>query len=136
MTDGVLRTFSRAFKLEAIGRMDAGENVSALSREMRVKREILYRWRSAYRSGGAEALRERRGRPSLAEAAAMALSRGTAGEAADLAAARRKIGELERKVGQQQLDLDFFRRALRHFEESRLADSTLGATASSPSSKR
>ena len=28
------RTFSRAFKLEAIARMDAGENASALSRDL------------------------------------------------------------------------------------------------------
>jgi len=131
-----MRAFSRAFKLKAIERMDAGENVSALSRELGVKREILYRWRSAYRRGGEERLRERRGRPNLAETAAMALARGTAGEATDLAAAHRKISELERKVGQQQLDLDFFRRALRHFEGSRLANSAPGGTASSPSSKR
>jgi transposase-like protein len=136
MEDDGMRTFSRAFKLKAIERMDAGENVSALSRELGVKREILYRWRSAYRCGGEERLRERRGRPNLAETAAMALARGPAGEAADLAAARRKISELERKVGQQQLDLDFFRRALRHFEGSPQADSAPGGTASSTSSKR
>jgi hypothetical protein len=35
---------------------------------------------------------------------------------ASLAAARRRIAELERKVGQQQLDLDFFRAALQHVE--------------------
>jgi transposase-like protein len=29
-----LRTFSRAFKLKAIERMDAGDNVNALSREL------------------------------------------------------------------------------------------------------
>ncbi len=46
MSEVRLRTFSRAFKLKAIERMDAGENVSALSRELGVKREILYRWRS------------------------------------------------------------------------------------------
>jgi transposase len=110
------RAFSRGFKLKAIERMDAGENISALSRELGVKRAILYRWRSTYRLGGAEGLRERRGRPNLIDAAAMSIARGAATELSDLAAARRRIGELERKVGQQQLDLDFFRQALRHFE--------------------
>ena len=124
------RTFSRAFKLKAIERMDAGENVSALSRELGVKREILYRWRGQYREGGELRLRERRGRPKLAEAQAMAAERGVAGEAADLAQARRQIAELERKIGQQQLDLDFFRGALRRIEASRQASETLGATAS------
>ena len=32
----------------------------------------------------------------------------------ELAGAQRRIAELERKIGQQQVDLDFFRRALRH----------------------
>jgi len=66
MSKNVARTFSRAFRLKAIERMDAGENVSALSRELGVKREILYRWRSLYRAGGEERLREQRGRPTLA----------------------------------------------------------------------
>jgi transposase-like protein len=131
-----LRTFSRAFKLKAIERMDAGDNVSALSRELEVKREILYRWRSQYRSGGEERLRERRGRPTVAEALVIAAARGPASEAADLAAARRQIAELERKVGQQQLDLDFFKGALRHIEASRRPSDRLGATASSSRSRR
>ncbi|HEY1560847.1 MAG TPA: helix-turn-helix domain-containing protein [Caulobacteraceae bacterium] len=131
-----LRTFSRAFKLKAIERMDAGDNVSALSRELEVKREILYRWRSQYRSGGEERLRERRGRPTVAEALVIAAARGPASEAADLAAARRQVAELERKVGQQQLDLDFFKGALRHIEASRRPSDRPGATASSSRSRR
>jgi transposase len=136
MSDHEARTFGRAFKLKAIERMEAGENVSALARELRVKREILYRWRGQYRSGGEPALRERRGRPTVAEAQAMAAARGPAAEAADLAQARRRIAELERKVGQQQLELDFFKGALRHIEASRRASDGPGATASSPASKR
>ena len=37
----------------------------------------------------------------------------------DPAAAARRIAELERKIGQQQLELDFFRAALRHVRELR-----------------
>ena len=116
--------------------MDAGENVGALSRELGVKREILYRWRSLYRAGGEERLRERRGRPTVAEAQALAASRGPSAKAADLAEAQRQIAALERKVGQQQLDLDFFKGALRHIEESRRPKERPGATASSPKSRR
>jgi hypothetical protein len=47
---------------------------------------------------------------------AIAGARGPASEAADLSAARRQVAELERKVGQQQLDLDFFKQALRRIE--------------------
>jgi transposase len=136
MTEERVRTFSRAFKLKAIARMDAGENVSGLSRELKIKREILHRWRSQYRAGGEERLRERRGRPTVAESLAIAAGRGPAGDAADLAAARRQIAELERKVGQQQLDLDFFKGALRHIEALRRANGSPGATASSPRSRR
>jgi len=130
------RTFSGVFKLKVIERMDAGENVSALSRELGVKREILYRWRAQYREGGELRLRERRGRPRLAEARAMAAERRVAGEAADLTQARRQIADLERKIGQQQLDLDFFKGALRHIEASRQASGSPGVTASSPRSRR
>ena len=130
-----VRSFSREFKLAAVRRMEAGENVSALARELTVKRVILYRWRDAYRLGGVEALRLR-GRPSKSEASAMEIARGVAGKANDLAEARWQIDQLQRKVGQQQLDLDFFKEALRHVEASRRASGTPGGTASSPASKR
>src|SRR5665213_3856449 len=110
---------SREFKLKAIERLKAGESGSALARELGVKRTLIYRWRNAFDGGGALALRDRRGRPTKADALAMAAARGPAVKAGDLAAARRQIAELERKVGAQQLDLDFFRQALRHVEASR-----------------
>lgn len=129
------RSFSREFKLRAVQRMEAGENVSALARELTVKREILYRWRDAYRLGGPEALRLR-GRPTKADAVLQAAARQTAEKADDLAEARWQIDQLRRKVGQQQLDLDFFKQALRRFKASRQPSDRPGATASSPSSKR
>lgn len=135
MSNQKVRSFSREFKLRAVQRMEAGENVSALARELTVKRVILYRWRDAYRTGGPEALRLR-GRPSKAEALAMAAARGPAGKANDLAEARWQIDQLQRKVGQQQLDLDFFKQALRRIEASRRPSDGPGATASSPTSKR
>src|SRR6266851_1577738 len=128
MSKQAVRSFSREFKLRAVQRMEAGENVSALARELSVKRVMLYRWRDARRLGGVEALRLK-GRPSKAEALAMAAARGVAGKANNLAEARWQID-------QQQLDLDFFRQALRHFEASRPPSDRPGATASSPRSRR
>jgi len=64
--------YSRAFKLEAIRRLEAGESASALAAELRVKRTLLYRWRDAYRSGGDLSVREKLGRRLKAEASAMA----------------------------------------------------------------
>ena len=55
MERGGARRLSREFKLAALARMAAGENVSALSRELGVRRKLLYQWRDAVRRGGAEA---------------------------------------------------------------------------------
>ena len=135
MSSREARGFSREFKLRAVQRVETGEKVSALSRELTVKREVLYRWRDAFRLGGPEALRLR-GRPSKADALAMAAARRVAGKADDLAEARWQIEQLRRKVGQQQLDLDFFKRALRRIEASRRPNDGPGETASSPTSER
>ena len=136
MTYGERRSFTRAFKLRVIERLEAGESGSALALELSLKRTIIYRWRDAWREGGPEALRSKRGRPPKAEALEMERARGVAAKANDLAEARRQIAELQRKVGQQQLDLDFFKQALRHIEASRRPSDGPGATASSRRSKR
>lgn len=125
------RVFSRAFKLAAVRRMMAGENVSALSRELQVLRKDLYYWRARFRAGGPEALRGK-GRPRKAEMIA-AKSKEPPG---DVEAAREQIAELERKIGQQQVELDFFRQALRRFEGARRRNVESGAPASTRSSKR
>jgi hypothetical protein len=39
-------------------------------------------------------------------------------------------------VGQQQVDLDFFKQALRHIEAAQRQSSARGVTASSPTSRR
>ena len=130
------RSFSRAFKLKVIERLEVGESGTALALELSIKRTIIYRWRDAYREGGAEALRSKPGRPAKPEALAMARARGVAAKANDLAEARRQIAALQRKVGQQQLDLDFFKQALQHIEASRRPHDGPGATASSPRSRR
>jgi transposase-like protein len=136
MSQSAPRTFSRAFKLKAIERMEAGENVSALAEAVSVKRALLYRWRDAFRAGGALALRSARGRPKKAEARAMAAARGPAAATSALTQARRKIAELERKVGQQQLELDFFLQALRQVKGARRPSDGSGVTGSTRSCKR
>jgi transposase-like protein len=115
--------------------MEAGESGTALAREFGIKRTLLYRWRDAVRQGGEEALRDP-GRPRRAEALALALARGPAAKARDLADARRQVAELERLVGQQQVALDFFKGALRRIEASRRPSDGPGGTTSSPRSRR
>lgn len=146
MRDEGVRLFSRAYKLAALRRMVAGENVSALARELGIRRKYLYQWRERFRAGGPEALRAR-GRPTKSEALAIQAhaSRPTSDAGVPLvdpeppdalSQAQRRVGELERKVGQQQIELDFFQRALRHVRETRRPTGAPGATASTRSSKR
>ena len=54
----------------------------------------------------------------------------------ELARAQRRIAALERKIGQQQVELDFFQQALRQVREQRLRRGVPGETASTKSSKR
>ncbi len=132
------RVFSREFKLSAVRRMLAGENVSALSRELKVLRKDLNYWRARFRSGGPDALRGR-GRPRKVAVAALPAGGHPTNHTtpdAPLVAAHARIAELERKVGQQQIDIDFFRAALRQVEGTRRANAKPGVTASTKSSKR
>ncbi|MEM1047372.1 MAG: helix-turn-helix domain-containing protein [Pseudomonadota bacterium] len=54
------RRFSRHFKQMLVTRMEAGENVSALAREVGVQRPQLYRWRNAFRTNANRALADDR----------------------------------------------------------------------------
>jgi transposase len=99
------RISSRELKLSVIRRL-AGENVSALARELQVGRKDLQVWRDRYRAGGAAALRSRGRPPKLVGTALAAVESWSVPDA--LATAQRRIAELERKIGQQQLELVFF----------------------------
>lgn len=146
------RVFSREFKEAAVQRILAGERVQALAEEFQVWPKVLYKWRHSYEWGGAAALLPS-GRPTKAVALALGRPvstpttsaggsrrrvRGKAGEAKVPEHTRdaERIAELERKVGQQALELDFFARALRHVKAPPPPSGGTGATASSPSSKR
>ena len=111
------RYFPAAVKHAAVKRVAAGEAVSAVARDIRANRDRLYEWYRKYQEGGLDGLR-RVGRPRKQEALS-AQARSWREAPDESAALRRHIAELERKIGQQQVDLDFFRRALRHVRERR-----------------
>ena len=120
------RLYSREFKLAALARFETTGNVEALARELGVGRELLYKWQRKYAAGGASAL-STSGRPRPVEMpgneeGADALEVGDQ--------ARRRIAELERKVGQQQLELDFFRAALQQVRGPRRRNGGRGGPAS------
>jgi transposase-like protein len=107
--------------------MLSGENVRALSRILEVSRSQLYRWLEQYREQGVERLRGP-GRPRLEEV--VRLLETPAEEASE------RIAELERKVGQQSLEVDFLRRAFEHVKGLRQPSIRLGETASTERSEK
>jgi transposase-like protein len=153
----VQRFYSTEFKQHLVQRIEAGERLAAVAVELGIRRKLLYEWRAAYRALGAAGLNRKRGpKPGGRRAAGKAAgsSPGRASSAApsvpdvapssarpgdeqaqarELAQAKARIAELERVIGRQQVDLDFFRQALR------LMDATPPgaiATSSTRSSKR
>jgi transposase len=111
------RTFSTAFKIAAIERVEAGEAVLPMARELGIPRKLLYGWHKAWKADGVAGLNRKRG-PKPGSKHASAVLGGITGEpvqnnTSELAKAQSRIAELERLVGRQQVDLDFFRKALR-----------------------
>ena len=117
------KSFSLEFKLAALGQIDEGESVARVARDFGVSRKTIYQWRDQLRQDTAKSpgTVARVPRPELP---------------AELVRARERIAELERKVGQQQVELDFFRGALRRIEASRRPNDGPGETESSPRSRR
>ena len=123
-------------KLTLVRRFEAGERASALALEAGVLSKSLYQWRAAYLAWGLAGLDRKRGRKPGGRAAAAPSSAPDAVAAAARPPderAQARIAELERLVGRQQADLDFFREALRSWDEKRRASD---APICSPSSKK
>jgi transposase-like protein len=108
--------------------MATTDSVRGLAAELNVEQRMLYHWRDRFQTGGVEALR-RIGRPSRSEALETEASRVPL-DVTDPSEAQRRIDELERKIGQQQLELDFFRAALRHVKDQRPRKGGSGETTS------
>ena len=113
MSDQGMRAFSTEFKEAVVLRLEAGERIAAVSDELRIRRKLLYEWRAAYRKLGAAGLNRKRGRKPGGARASPDAAPATPAPLTELARAQARIAELERKIGKQQMDLDFFREALR-----------------------
>lgn len=100
------RVFDRDFKVGVVRRIQGGESISALSRELGIKREVLYRWKYAVEQRGVESLRGV-GRPQKEP------EQKAVDESKQL---RQRIAELEQLVGKQQLAIRFFKKASAHIE--------------------
>jgi transposase len=129
--------FSRGYKLGLVLRLLAGEGVLAVATEQKIRRNLLYNWRDKYRSGGEAALRLSGGQPRVDRTLQCpSEAPSPVSPEAALEQARQRIASLEQTVGRQQLDLDFFRAALRQVRGREQAIDAPGAAASTASSTR
>jgi transposase len=92
------RKFTKEFKQTAVRRIESGQSVGEVARALEVHPSDLQRWRRELRDHG---------------------DRAFAG-AGKKRAEESRVAELERKVGQQAMEIDFLKRALQHVEEQRL----------------
>jgi len=108
------RKFSREFKQTAIRQLAGGKSAAEVARALEVHPSDLYRWRRELDEHGADAFT------------------GPGRKRAD----DDRVAELERKVGQQTLEIDFLKRALQHVEEQRLLRALSNGAPSTSRSKR
>ncbi len=129
------REYSAEFKLQAVQRALAGERIAEIADELGIPRKLIYTWKDRYAEHGEAGLAQPRGRPRKpAEPQPQHEPTTNRGE---LLAARRRIAELERKVGQQELELDFFEQVLQRVTAVRKTMSEKPSTpASSITSKK
>jgi transposase-like protein len=92
-------------------------NISALARELGVRRKWLYKWRDLAQSGRVPVV----GRPAKPKVTP---------EEKD----RKRITELERLVARQALEVDFFKGALQRVEEHRRKREQISGRASTSKS--
>jgi transposase len=92
------RKFSKEFKQAAIRRLQGGQTAAEVARALEVHPSELHRWRHELDEHG--------------ERAFQGVGKKRAEES--------RVADLERKIGQQALEIDFLKRALQHVEEQRL----------------
>jgi len=112
--------YNRDLKIAVMRAVDSGSTIAEVARKHQLSPKLIERWRGEWRAKG--------------EAAFPGIGRRGAEQAALSDASR--IAELERKIGQQALELDFFQQALRQVGERRRPSDGPGAKTSTPSSRR
>ncbi len=98
------RRFTREFKLAAIQRLEQGISIAEVARALEVNPNLLHRWRSEFRQGPRSAF------PGHGQ------RRWSEG----------RIAELERKIGQQTLEIEFLKGCLQRIEEQRMLQASNG----------
>ena len=108
------RRFTREFKLAAVERLERGVSAGEAARALEVNPHVLQRWVREFRQGPGNAF------PGLGK------RRWAEG----------RVAELERKVGQQALEIDFLKECLQRIEEQRMLQALHGKPRSARKSPR
>src|SRR5881275_2524798 len=87
------RQFTQEFKLAAVRRLEQGVSIAEVARGLEVNPNVLHRWRREFRQGPGNAF------PGFG---------------------KRRWAEMERKIGQQALEIDFLKECLQRIEEQRM----------------
>ena len=108
------RQFTKEFKLAAVRRLEQGVSIAEASRALEVNPNVLHRWQREFRDGPGNAF-PGNGKQRWSEV---------------------RIAELERKVGQQTLEIDFLKACLQRIEEQRMLQALTGNPRSAGRSKK
>lgn len=107
------RTFTRDVKMAAVQRLETGSSIAEVARAFEVNPNVLHRWRREFRQGPGNAF------PGFGK--------------------RRwddtQQAKLERKIGQQTLEIDFLKGCLQRIEEQRMLQALTGKPRSTGTSK-
>jgi len=96
--------------LKAIKRAEGGEGVLPVARKLGISRKLLHDWIKAWKAHGPEGLnRKRVPKPGPRKLKPLQPEEN---KRSALARASARIAELERLVGRQQMDIDFFSKSL------------------------
>jgi len=98
------RKFTKEFKIAALRQMEAGASIAAVARSCEINPNLLHRWRRDFQQAPEHAfLGWGKNRPD-----------------------ENRVAELERKIGQQSLEIDFLKRCLQRIEERRMLQALTG----------
>src|SRR3954463_9528154 len=108
------RKFTKEFKIAALRQIDGGGSIAAVARSCEIDPSVLHRWRRGFQQGPEHAF------PGLGK------------KRAD----ENRVAELERKIGQQALEIDFLKRCLQRIEEQRMLQALTGKPLSTNRSRQ
>ena len=100
--------------MAAVRRLEQGISIAEVARALEVNPNVLHRWRREFRRGPGNAF-SGNGRPRWSDD---------------------RIAELERKVGQQALEIDFLKGCLHRIEEQRMLQALSGNPRSTRKSRK